>query len=244
MNNVIQYLYLNTKGGFMRYLNPLKRYIFYLACLLMVMGYSSLFAVTINLDAFWLAVQKYGGEVSRAEKNTMDTLINNAQGKSEKEKLLLINSYFQDVIHYQLDEIIWSEKDYWATPAEMLAKRVGDCEDYAIAKYLFLLRVGVPARKLRLIYVKARIGGQRSRITQAHMVLGYYQEGNSSPLILDSLISEVLPAEQRTDLTPVFSFNSQGLWAPGQKKSVDSPTTRLSRWRNVLQKINEEGIRI
>jgi predicted transglutaminase-like cysteine proteinase len=174
----------------------------------------------------------------------MEDQISKAMGKSDEEKLIIINDYYQDVIKYQLDEITWSQTDYWATPAESLAKKLGDCEDFAIAKYLFLLRVGIPASKLRLIYVKAKIGGRRSRVTQAHMVLGYYKDGSSSPLILDSLISEVLPAEQRTDLIPVFSFNTEGLWAAGQKKSAASPTARLSRWRNVLQKLTEEGLSI
>ncbi|AXR05549.1 hypothetical protein D0Y50_03670 [Salinimonas sediminis] len=74
------------------------------------------------------------------------------------------------------------------------------------------------------------------------MVLGYYANPTSEPLILDSLISDVLPAGQRTDLTPVFSFNSEGIWSPGGAESVGSPTARLSRWRNLLQKLTAEGI--
>ena len=32
------------------------------------------------------------------------------------------------------------------------------------------------------------------------------------PLILDNLINEILPASQRKDLVPVYSFNGEGLW--------------------------------
>ena len=76
------------------------------------------------------------------------------------------------------------------------------------------------------------------------MVLGYYATPDSQPLILDSLISEVLPARQRTDLMPVFSFNSTGVWAPGQKKSSGSASAKLSRWRGLLNKISTEGITV
>ena len=94
--------------------------------------------------------------------------------------------------------------------------------------------------KLRLIYVKAKIAGTNK--TQAHMVLGYFATPNAQPLILDSLITKVLPAAKRVDLSPVFSFNSQGLWANNSTKSVASPTARLSRWRKILEQTTKEGV--
>ena len=102
------------------------------------------------------------------------------------------------------------------------------------------LHLGVDSAKLRLIYVKAKIG--RSRVTQAHMVLGYYDSPSSDPLVLDSLVSNVLPGSQRTDLIPVFSFNDSGIWQPGQKTQVSSSTSRLSRWRDVIERMKKEGI--
>ena len=39
--------------------------------------------------------------------------------------------------------------DYWKTPAEFMA-RGGDCEDYAIAKYLSLRSLGVPDDDMRI----------------------------------------------------------------------------------------------
>ena len=75
------------------------------------------------------------------------------------------------------------------------------------------------------------------------MVLGYYATPDAQPLILDSLISQVLPASERSDLTPVFSFNSAGLWAgQGAQKANASPTARLSRWRSVLARMQAEGV--
>ena len=74
------------------------------------------------------------------------------------------------------------------------------------------------------------------------MVLGYFATPNAQPLILDSLITKVLPAAKRVDLSPVFSFNSQGLWANNSTKSVASPTARLSRWRKILEQTSQEGV--
>lgn len=162
--------------------------------------------------------------------NTMDT----------DEKLLQVNRFFNQNIRYSTDTLIWKKSDYWATPLETLGVRAGDCEDYTIAKYLSLLQLGFSNEQLRLIYVKAQIGGPQSKIFQAHMVLGYYAEPNAIPLILDSLVNTIEPASMRPDLRPIFSFNSEGLWVGNQATPAD-PTARLSRWRDLLARAKEEG---
>ncbi|GAC31130.1 transglutaminase-like cysteine peptidase [Paraglaciecola polaris] len=172
----------------------------------------------------------------------LQKMLEGLHNASEIDKVNTVNTFFDNQLTYQTDIALWHEKDYWATPLETLGKGRGDCEDYAIIKYFMLRYLGVAESQLRLVYVKARIGGPRSKITQAHMVLSYYLPKQSEPLILDSLLADVVPASQRPDLLPVFSFNTQGLWAKGSTNSVASPTARLSRWRNALDKIKLEGI--
>ncbi|MEK9777032.1 MAG: transglutaminase, partial [Quisquiliibacterium sp.] len=109
--------------------------------------------------------------------------------------------------------------------------------DFAIAKYVSLMLLGVPNDKLRLIYVRAQVGGS----PVAHMVVGYYEDPTEEPVILDNLIGSIQLASNRPDLAPVFSFNSAGLWVPGTTESAADPTARLSRWREVLEKIRAEG---
>jgi predicted transglutaminase-like cysteine proteinase len=159
---------------------------------------------------------------------------------SNDEKLQQVNRFFNQNIHYTTDMLVWKKSDYWATPLETMGVRAGDCEDYTIAKYLSLLQLGFSNEQLRLIYVKAQIGGAQSRVFQAHMVLGYYAEPNAIPLILDSLVDTIEPATVRTDLRPIFSFNSEGLWVGNQATPAD-PTARLSRWRDLLARAKEEG---
>src|SRR5690625_821979 len=86
-----------------------------------------------------------------------------------------------------------------------------------IAKILSLTRAGVAPHKLRFIYVRARLGGLRSTDSVAHMVLGYYATPDSEPLILDNLSGSISPASRRSDLTPVFSFNAQGIYVSGSE---------------------------
>ncbi len=168
-------------------------------------------------------------------------LIEKQQAGSALEKIKTVNDFFNKNTHFADDNIHWKQSDYWATPIETLGSGAGDCEDYTIAKYFTLLRLGIPIEQLRLIYVKAQIGGSTSKLFQAHMVLGYYAEPNSIPLILDNLLSELTTADKRDDLKPVFSFNSAGLWVGNQAQPQIDPTARLSRWRDVLERMKLEG---
>lgn len=167
-------------------------------------------------------------------------ILNSAINSAPEEKLLQVNQFFNHNVRYTEDIVLWEKSDYWATPVEVMGVRAGDCEDYTIAKYLSLLQLGIANEQLRLIYVKAQIGGPHSKIFQAHMVLGYYATPDAIPLILDSLINTIEPATNRPDLRPVFSFNSEGLWVGNQATQAD-PTTRLSRWRDLLARASEEG---
>ena len=151
-----------------------------------------------------------------------------------------INRFFNRRIVFRDDREVWQAEDHWASPIETLDKGMGDCEDFAIAKYFGLLAVGMPASQLRLVYVRLQVGGPGGP-PQAHMVLAYYASANAEPLILDNLVGEIRPASRRPDLTPVFSFNSEGLWQGNGAQRLGDPVERLSPWREVLRKARAEG---
>lgn len=161
-----------------------------------------------------------------------------AQGKSESEKLRRINDFFNRRIAFDDDTIIWGQSDYWATPLETLGAARADCEDFSIAKYFSLIEIGVSVSKLRLVYVKALQNGPNGPLLQAHMVLAYYASPNADPLVLDNLVTDIRPASRRTDLSPIFSFNSAGLW---QGTGNQSSKSSLSRWQDLLARARAEG---
>lgn len=186
------------------------------------------------------AEQRYGNlGLAKGRIEAWDELINSNLGKSESELLQTTNRFFNRQLRFVDDSQNWRQNDYWASPIEALVKGAGDCEDYAIAKYFTLRRLGVPSEKLRITYVKAL------RYNQAHMVLTYYATPSAMPLVLDNLISEIRPASQRKDLLPVYAFNAEGLYLPGAaggKRASDSK--KLSRWQDLLKKMKSEGFAI
>jgi predicted transglutaminase-like cysteine proteinase len=157
--------------------------------------------------------------------------------QDELQRLKDINDFFNRRLAFREDAATWGVPDYWATPLESLERRAGDCEDYAIAKYFSLAAAGVPVARLRMVYVRARMQGQ----SLAHMVLAYHAQPGAEPLILDNLRPEVLPASARTDLTPVFSFNTEGLWQGVGQVTQGDPMARLSLWRELVAKVRAEG---
>lgn len=184
---------------------------------------------------------RYGEEAYR-DLLQLDQLINQVKSAPELERLKKINDFFNQKILFADDVAVWGETDYWATPLETLGRQAGDCEDYTIAKYMFLKAANIPNQKLRLNYVRAMINKDGRRLSQAHMVLSYYASPESEPLILDNLNADIHPASYRTDLSPIFSFNDKGLWVGNNPKPRADSQTHLSRWRDVLLRMRLDGL--
>jgi predicted transglutaminase-like cysteine proteinase len=170
-------------------------------------------------------------------------MVSTAKTLGDESRLRQINDFVNQNIAFEDDISVWQQSDYWATPLETIGQGRGDCEDFAIIKYVSLRLAGIPDSKLRLTYVKARLKTPSGTMQQAHMVLTYYATPNAEPLVLDNLDSTIRPASRRPDLQPVFSFNSEGIFAgvAGNEKASAGSLGRLSRWEDVLRRIRAEG---
>lgn len=160
------------------------------------------------------AETKYGRD-ARRRLAAWISLIVGSRNKSEAEKLKLVNVFFNRVPPMP-DTENWGVPQYWATPVEMLASNGATSEDYAIGKYFTLLALGINIDYLHITYVKA---ANLPKDNQAHIVLAYYSSPDSMPLILDNLDTEIKPGSAREDLTPVYSFNGNGLWLAKERST-------------------------
>lgn len=192
-------------------------------------------SVRFTAEVFDYVSKTYGKRaVGRVE--DWRELMTELDGEDEEEIVYEINNFFNSV-PYAEDIAHWNKSDYWATPLELLGTNAGDCEDYAIAKYYSLRALGVPEEKMRIMYVKAL------RFNQAHMVLAYFPKENAIPLVLDNINKRILPANRRTDLRPVYSFNAGGLWmakAQGRGQQVQK-TPKHKLWTDLTARI-ERGL--
>ena len=176
---------------------------------------------------------KYG---ERAKRKVQDwsQLIEDNKAEDIDSQLYEINNFFNRIPYYT-DQEHWNRPDYWATPVEMLGTNGGDCEDYVIAKYFSLISLGIPDSKLRMMFVTAL------QQQQAHMVLAYYPEPNAIPLILDNINPRILPANKRSDLRPVYSFNGEGLYkAKAQGRGTKLGSSRHKMWDDLTSRIERD----
>lgn len=96
----------------------------------------------------------------------------------------------------------WGDPLYWETPYELLAKG-GQCEDYAIAKFLALARSGVPESALHFVVVHDSVSHLDHAITLVSV--------DGEDLVLDNQVDVVLPAASVSRYTPYYSLNDSGI---------------------------------
>ena len=195
----------------------------------------------LDLVQIQASFKKLGGQPQVL--TAWQTMLRDATDLPVNDKLKRVNEFFNRHIAFVENKEVWGRDDYWATPLESLSKTKADCKGYVIAKYFTLLQLNVPIKQLRLIYVKAQIGGAESSMQQAHMILAYYPTPDAEPLIMDNLITEIRPASRRPDLLPVFSFNSDGVFVGVAGHALMGPggVGQLSHWAELLQRAQAEG---
>lgn len=119
-----------------------------------------------------------------------------------REQINEVNTYFNRH-QYIIDPVNWGKKDYWATPVQFFNKN-GDCEDYAISKYISLRKLGVPVKDMRIVVLRDL------NLKVAHAILVVYHQGK--PLILDNQISQVVTADRIHHYQPIYSINEANWW--------------------------------
>lgn len=123
-------------------------------------------------------------------------------GKPPQEQVNAVN-YFMNRVRYIIDPRNYGVPDYWATPKEFLSRN-GDCEDYAIAKYLSLRALGFPPSQLRVVVL------QDLNLKFAHAILVVYLNGRA--LVLDNQIQGVVKATTIHHYKAIYSINEQFWW--------------------------------
>lgn len=138
----------------------------------------------------------------KCEYKTWVAFLNKVKKEPTLEKLKQVNA-FMNQAKYIVDPINWSVKDYWATPAQFF-KRFGDCEDFAVAKFMSLAALGVDRSSMRIVVL------QDLNLKVAHAVLAVDLDGKT--WILDNQIKQVIDADRIRHYRPVYSVNEKGWW--------------------------------
>ena len=177
------------------------------------------------------AIENKYGSSAKVRIDQWDSMIQTSRNEPLLNQIKNVNDFFNELT-YKTDLMHWKKKDYWATPFEFIGTGAGDCEDYAIAKYFSLIKLGISEDKLRITYVIYQKAN--SRFEQAHMVLTYYHKTGAEPVILDNIDRRLQLASKRSDLKPVYSFNASGLWQAKTKGETRVGNNNLKSWQDLM----------
>ena len=131
-----------------------------------------------------------------------ESFIEDLRGKDRATQIAAVNQEMNRR-RYIIDPVNWGLDDYWATPLQFFKKQ-GDCEDYAISKFLTLRALGVPNEDLRIVVL------MDTNLNLAHAVLVVYLDDRA--YVLDNQISSVVRAETVRHYRPIYSINETSWW--------------------------------
>jgi len=99
----------------------------------------------------------------RAARNFL-AIVAQGRGESGLARIGVINRAVNMAIEPMSDMAQWGVPDRWSPPLETFSTGRGDCEDYAIAKYVALIAAGVPADDVKLVVVRNTAADQEHAI--------------------------------------------------------------------------------
>lgn len=97
----------------------------------------------------------------------------------------------------------WGRADYWETPFEFMSRN-GQCEDYAIAKFMILRALGFADDELRILVVRDVV----RQVDHAVLVVNL----DDTAWMLDSLDDTVAPLASATQYRPYYAINETAWW--------------------------------
>lgn len=121
---------------------------------------------------------------------------------SRRQQIETVNRYLNSV-RYITDIRNWNVEDYWATPQQFFIHD-GDCEDYAISKYMSLRALGYTVEELRIVVV------EDLNLNIGHAILAVYLGGES--YILDNQLRRVVEHSVTRHYKPYYSMNENSWW--------------------------------
>jgi predicted transglutaminase-like cysteine proteinase len=130
-------------------------------------------------------------------------LAGNADAVDVRSRVETVNRNVNQAIRYVSDFQQHGVADVWSSAFETLASGMGDCEDYAIAKFAALQASGISQADIKLLLVRDMA------VREDHAVLAVRVEGRW--LVLDNRYSRLSEARDLPNFMPLFAIDHGGV---------------------------------
>jgi predicted transglutaminase-like cysteine proteinase len=130
-------------------------------------------------------------------------VIDDVRRHDGRARLETVNRVVNDAIRYTADMEQHGVADLWSAPLATFASGRGDCEDYAIAKYVALRESGVAAEDMRVVLVRDMA------VREDHAVLAVREGGRW--MILDNRSMAPIADSDVRNFMPLFALDQEGV---------------------------------
>jgi len=134
-------------------------------------------------------------------------IIDTARAREGRARLGEINRAINLAIHPMSDMAQYGQIDVWSSPLVTFAHAAGDCEDYAIAKYVALRLAGISADDLRLVVLHDIVRGEDHAVAAARLD-GHW-------LMLDNNRMAMVEDADVRNYRPLFVLDERGVMRYG-----------------------------
>jgi predicted transglutaminase-like cysteine proteinase len=137
-------------------------------------------------------------------------IVDNGRARDGRARLGEINRAINLAIRPMSDLAQYGEEDVWSSPLVTFAHGAGDCEDYAIAKFVALRQAGISPDDLRIVVMRDTIHGEDHAVAAARLD-GHW-------LTLDNRRMAMIEDADVRNYRPLFVIDQHGVM-----QYVDTP---------------------
>jgi predicted transglutaminase-like cysteine proteinase len=130
-------------------------------------------------------------------------IVDAAKARDGRARLGEINRAINLAIRPMSDLAQYGEIDVWSSPLATLARGAGDCEDYAIAKFVALQLAGVAPDDLRIVIMRDIIRGEDHAVATARL--------DGRWLTLDNRRMVMVEDAEIRNYQPIFVIDRDGV---------------------------------
>lgn len=151
-------------------------------------------------------------------------IVDDARAREGRARLGEINRAINLAIRPMSDQAQYGEIDVWSSPLATFAHGAGDCEDYAIAKFVALRMAGIAPDDLRIVIMRDTIHGEDHAVAVARLD-GHW-------LTLDNRRMAMVEDANIRNFRPLFVINQYGAM-----RYADAPLLANLPEREVVQPV-------
>ena len=155
-------------------------------------------------------------------------IVDTAKAREGRARLGEINRAINLAIRPMGDLEQYGEIDVWSSPLATLTRGAGDCEDYAIAKFVALQRAGISPDDLRIVIMRDTIRGEDHAVAAARL--------DGRWLTLDNRRMAMIEDAQVRNYRPSFVIDGDGV-----RRYQEGPMPVLGDRHLVSEAISRSG---